>query len=51
MRYGSEARYIVARANATARPFVAKVENERPGWIVLSAHVTYADALRACAAY
>lgn len=37
-------RYVVARANDTARPFVVKVENLKPGWQVLSRHETYKDA-------
>lgn len=41
--------YVVARANATALPFVARADNEQPAWIVLSRHVTYSDAYEACA--
>ena len=42
-------RYIVAKANATAMPFVARSEKMRDGWIVLSRHEDYSAAQRACA--
>jgi hypothetical protein len=42
--------YIVAKANQTAAPFVARAEKERPEWVVLSRHATYPEALRALAA-
>jgi hypothetical protein len=42
--------YIVAKANATALPFVARAEKERAGWIVISRHGTYYGACAALAA-
>lgn len=45
----SATRYVVAKANSTAVPFVARAEKVRDGWIVLSRHDTYAAALVALA--
>lgn len=42
--------YLIAKANATALPFVARSEKERPSWIVLSRHGTYYGACAALAA-
>jgi hypothetical protein len=28
-------KYLVAKANETARAFVAKLDKEQPGWIIL----------------
>lgn len=50
-RAGSEDHvgYVVAKANETARPFVARAEKVRDGWTVLGRYATYAEALRALA--
>ena len=41
--------YVLARANATARPFVCRAANLRAGWIIMARFGTYGAAVAAMA--